>query len=53
MWEEIGLKILVFEKSKVMDYIISNSSEEMKISAQLGLQFGERCKVIMHYSFKL
>lgn len=37
-----------FEKNRVKDFLITDGSKCIKISAQLSLHFGESCKVIAH-----
>ena len=47
MWFKNDLIIFtVFEKKRVMEFIITVNSEHMNLSAQLGRRFGEGCEVI-------
>ena len=46
LWEEIGfISFTVFEKNRVMDFIICNESKWTKGSAVSGLCFGEVSKL--------
>lgn len=42
------MSFTVFEENRVMDFIIPVRSTHKQISAQLGKEFGESCKVIAH-----
>ena len=49
LWEEIGLiSFTVFEKNRVMDFIICNRFKCTKVSSVLGLHCGESCKSVAH-----
>ena len=47
MWFKNDLIIFtVFEKKRVMEFIITVNSEHMNLSAQLGRRLGEGCEAI-------
>ena len=49
LWEEIGfISFTVFEKNRVMDFIICNRFKCTNVSSVLGLHFGESCKSVAH-----
>jgi len=49
LWEEIGLiSFTVFEKNRVMDFIIWNRFKCIKVSSVSGLHVGESCKSVAH-----